>query len=58
MFKLQDELEKLMLEAEKKNDSFDMEKVYEYYKSNGTNDFTLDQYKDAIELMKKKLEAM
>ena len=47
-----------MLEAEKKDDSFDMEKVYEYYKSNGTNDFTLDQNKDAIELMKKKLEAM
>ena len=58
MFKLQDELEKLMLDAEKKDDNFDMEKVYEYYKSNGTNDFTLDQYKDAIELMKKKLEAM
>lgn len=54
--KIHTELKKLIEEAESKSESFEREKLYKNYNVESDGEMLIEQMKDAIETLKKKLE--
>ena len=55
LFEIYTTMKKYIEAAEKKDERFDREKLYEHYKAKSDTQLTYEQMKDAIEILKKKV---